>query len=362
MEIAIIVLIIIGFIALYLALRQLVTSKSQQELQSVVDTVFGMSAQKISEQSRDILSSEKEKIDQSLDHKQRALEVLLKQLQEDLHKRQMEIRTYDKERTKKFAEIVESLQHHRESTKELTTITKNLEKVLSNNQQRGGWGERIIEDLLQSNGLVEGIHYARQQKLAGSTLRPDITLLLPNERVVPVDVKFPYSEIQKYSEATSKQLKDAHLKQFSRDVQQKISKVAEYIDPSHNTLDYSVLFVPNEMVFSFINQKFPELVDVALNKRVLLVSPFTFLIVARTVMESYRNFMIGDKLKSIIKTIDEFSAEWKKMKTQLEKYGKHVDQLQNSYQELAGTRMRQMDRKIAKVDTVSSGGMLQSHS
>ena len=169
-------------------------------------------------------------------------------------------------------------------------------KSAFNNQQRQ-WGERIIEDLLSANGLKEGVHYARQLPLGDGTLRPDISLLLPNDRVVAVDVKFPYQEMQKMTIAETKSQQQVHLKQFRRDIKDKIDKVAKYILPGEKTLDYAILFVPNEMLFSFINQKFPDLIDEAMAKRVLVVSPFTFLIVARTVMESYRNFMIGDKLK-----------------------------------------------------------------
>ena len=111
--------------------------------------------------------------------------------------------------------------------------------------------------------------------------------------------------MQKLAEAQTKVARTAHLKQFEIDLKKKIDKVAEYIVPEFNTLDYAIMFVPNEMVFSFINQKLPHLVDRALQQRVLLVSPFTFLIVARTVMESYRNFMIGDQLKEVIKHVDQ---------------------------------------------------------
>ena len=242
------------------------------------------------------------------------------------------------------------IEEHRKLTKELETSTSQLSKVLSNNQTRGAWGERIIEDLLISQGLIEGVHYQRQTTLGTSNLKPDITLLLPNDRFVPVDVKFPYSEIQKMSTAETKKGKDEHLLQFKRDLKIKITKVAEYISPEQNTLDYAIMFVPNEMVFSFINQKFPELVDEALSKRVIIVSPFTFIIVARTVIESYRNFMLEDKLREVIGYIDSFTREWSKFKDQFEKYGRSIDTLGKSYQEITGTRFSVMDKKIKKIE------------
>lgn len=347
-----------GFIFLYQTIQQQFKQNQQEQLESMIDSVFGKSAAKVAEQSKQILQSEKETIKTDLDNKQQVIEKLIKQLQEDMKQRQEEIRSLEQDRTKKFSELATTLEEHRKQTDALVVSTKNLEKVLSNNQQRGEWGERIIEDLLQANGLVEGVHYVRQVLLGSTNLKPDISLLLPNERKVAVDVKFPYQEIQKMALTESKSQKQNHLTQFRRDLKVKIDKVALYINPEAKTLDYAILFVPNEMVFSFINQRFPDIVDEAVSKRVLLVSPFTFLIVARTVLESYRNFMIGDTLKEIVGYVDEFVSEWGKFKGQFEKYGRSLATLQKDYETLTGTRVRQMDRRIERIQSYQTGSLL----
>lgn len=361
-DVILILVILLGFAGLYAAIKQLLSARSQSQLEDLVEKAFGMSAEKIAKQSRDILQSEKEVIKTDLQNKQQVIEKLVKQLQDDMRQRQEEIRELERDRTRKFTEITAALEQHRQLTDELKVTTKQLSSVLSNNQQRGEWGERIIEDLMTANGLVEGTHYVRQTMLIGTNLKPDVTLLLPNERKVAVDVKFPYSEIQKMAAADSKEAKKAHLQQFRRDLKEKIDKVALYINPGADTLDYSIMFVPNEMIFSFINQQFADLVDEAMGKRVLLVSPFTFLIVARTVMESYRNFMIGDRLKDIIKYVDEFVDEWGKFRGKFEKYGRSLLTLQADYDELTGTRARQLDKKIEKITSYKQGSLLSSES
>lgn len=342
--VVLLVIVVLGCCIIYLLLKKQQTSTTQ--LEAVVDRVFGMSAQRVAEQSKHILVGERD-----------AIEKLVTNLQRDLLERQKEIRSLEQDRIKTFGELSAGLSAQRELTQELKLSTERLRETLSNNQLRGGWGERIIEDLMRSNGLVESVHYVRQKTLENSTLKPDISLLLPDRRVIPVDVKFPYSEMQKFFEATSTAAKTAHRKQFAQDVKSKIEKVAGYIAPEHNTLDYAVLFVPNEMVFSFINQQFPELVDTAVGRRVLLVSPFTFLIVARTVMESYRNFLLGDKLTEVIKLIDEFSGEWVKFQDAFAKYGKTLTTLQTDYENLTGTRMRQMEKKVQKVAQLNTGSL-----
>lgn len=350
----IIIVMVAGFAALYFLLRR---NTPQSDLEATVNKVFGMSAQKVAEQSKQILQGEKEIIKTDLNNKQHAIEELVKNLQLDIKVQQQEIRSLEQDRTKSFTELKTALTQHRQQTDELRVSTQQLASVLSNNQQRGDWGERIIEDLLLANGLMEGVHYLKQSRQT-SDLRPDITLLLPNDRNVPVDVKFPYAAIQKMADTEGKAAKDILLKQFSSDVRIKVTKVAAYINPAEKTLDYAILFVPNEMIFSFINQKFPEIVDEALRKRVLIVSPFTFLIVARTIMESYRNFMLSDRLREVVQSVDEFVSEWDKFKDKFTKYGRSLSTLTADYEELTGTRMRQMDRKLDKIENYRQGTLL----
>ena len=353
------ILMIAGFAVLYFALkRQLQSGIQEQSLEKVVEQVFGRSANLVAEQSRQLLQGEKQVIAQNLAQQHKSVEDLIGTLRNDLDKRQAEIRLLEQDRVKKFGELSSSLDTHRKLAEQLEVSTKKLSEVLSNNQARGEWGERIIEDLMRANGLVEGVHYARQLKLGESTLRPDITLLLPNKRSVAVDVKFPFSEMQKLALSDSKAEQQTHLKLFAANLRAKVDKVAEYISPSSLTLDYAIMFVPNEMIFSYINQKLPDILDYALEKHVLMVSPFTFLIVARTVIESYRNFMISDSLREAASQIDEFVLEWGRFKDQFDKYGRTLKTLQSDYEQLTGTRVRRMEKRIDRVQSTRQGELL----
>lgn len=364
MNITLLVLVVLFFAALvvfYSAIRKLVEERNalsdDAQLESVMHKVFGMTANSLAEQSKQILASEKDVIKNDLANKQVMMEKMIKDLRQDMHEQQKEIRSIEKDQIDKISKVTTAVEEHRQLTKELKISTEQLAKVLSNNQTRGAWGERIIEDLLQANGLQEGIHYVRQAKQSESVLKPDITLLLPDNRNVPVDVKFPYQEIQKMSLTENQSEKQAHITQFKRDLKIKIDKVATYIAPENDTLDYAIMFVPNEALFSFINQKFPDVIDEALAKKVIICSPFSFLIVARTVMESYRNFMVGKKIKQVLKHIDAFAVEWLRFDEDFTKFGRSIESLQKNYDTLAGTRKKQMEKKLAKIEQYRGGSV-----
>lgn len=347
-------LFIVFLASFYFLIKKLLEEKmngqSSEQLEDMVHKVFGMASNEIAVQSKGILQGEKEQIKSDLSNKQAVFEKLIKDLRQEMGEQQREIRSIEKEQIDKISSVKTAVEEHRQLTKELKISTEQLAKVLSNNQTRGAWGERIIEDLLQANGLQEGIHYLRQSKLGDSSMKPDITLLLPDHRNVPVDVKFPYQEVQKMSMTDDQSEKQSHMQQFKRDLKIKVDKVAAYISPENDTLDYAIMFVPNEALFSFINQKFPDIIDEALAKKVIICSPFSFLIVARTVMESYRNFMVGKKIKEVIKHIDAFASEWLKFDDEFSKFGRSIEALQKNYETLSTTRKRQMEKKIAKIE------------
>ncbi len=347
-------LLIAVLASFYFLLKKLLEEKmgknSDEQIEGMIHKVFGMASNEIAIQSKGILQGEKDLIKNDLSNKQAAIEKMIKDLRQEMSEQQKEIRSIEKEQIDKISGVKTAVEEHRQLTKELKVSTEQLAKVLSNNQTRGAWGERIIEDLLKANGLQEGIHYLRQSKLGDSSMKPDITLLLPDHRNVPVDVKFPYQEVQKMSMTDDQSEKQGHIQQFKRDLKIKVDKVAAYISPENDTLDYAIMFVPNEALFSFINQKFPDIIDEALAKKVIICSPFSFLIVARTVMESYRNFMVGKKIKEVIKHIDAFATEWLKFDDEFSKFGRSIEALQKNYETLSTTRKRQMEKKIAKIE------------
>lgn len=348
-----------GVLAVYVQWLFKKQSQAPQQLEDIVNKVFGLSVQKVAEQSREILNSERSTITVDLENKQKSIEKVIEQLRQELKERQEEIRSLERDRTQKFSQVVTAIDEHRKITEKLETSAQKLARVLSDNQVRGEWGERIIEDLLTANGLSEGVHYQRQALLPGTSLKPDITLLLPNKRLVSVDVKFPYSEVQKMADAETKKAQQDHLRQFAADLRIKIKKVAEYIQPDSDTLDYAIMFVPNEMIFSFINQRLPDVVDEAMRQRVIIVSPFTFVIVARTVMESYRNFMMEDRLREVVKYIESFVKEWSMFKEEFEKFGRSIDTLKTGYEKLTTTRTQQMDRRLHKIGQYQQGTLLE---
>lgn len=175
-----------------------------------------------------------------------------------------------KDLTKNNAQIDTRLESAAKVIKDLSDTTGNLKNALASNSRRGQWGERMAEDVLRLAGLMENVNYEKQKKLEGAMgSKPDFTFLLPQNLKLNMDVKFPFNNYQLYTEAKTEQERDLYKKQFLKDVRNRVKEIQgrDYINPENQTVDYVLLFVPNEQIFAFINEIDHTLIDEAMKAK-----------------------------------------------------------------------------------------------
>ena len=147
----------------------------------------------------------------------------------------------------------------------LQETTVKLNNILGNVKLRGQWGERMAEDIIRYAGLIENVNYLKQNVNAAAT-KPDYTFLLPQGHCINMDVKFPLDNYLQMVNAAEGMQRDSYEKEFIKNVKDRIKEIQnrDYINPSENTLDFVLLFIPNEQVFGLIQEKMPDVMDFAL--------------------------------------------------------------------------------------------------
>ena len=309
---------------------------------------------KVSEQlvnlAKDRLGAEKEVIRTDLEGKKDAIKTLVDEIRKQLKETDDKLRQSDKERIDSFSSLEKELKNNRELTRELRGSTDDLKRVLSNNQLRGAFGEKIAEDLLKMAGFVIGTDYVVQTK-AGTT-RPDITLLLPDGTKVQIDVKFPYSNLQRYTEAKSDDEKQKYMKLFKADVKEKIKQVAtrDYINPDEKTVDFAIAFIPNEMIFSFIYDQMNEVWEEGMKKKVVLAGPFSFTAMLRLIRQAHSNFKFQENIHEIISLIQKFRNEYDKFSESVDVLGNRLESASKQFEIVSSTRSRQLSKVIDQID------------
>lgn len=297
------------------------------------------------------LGAEKNEIRADMEGKRQEIERLIKTIQDDLKESKNRLNDSEKERVDMFSSLKTSLDDYKKITDQLAVSTESLKKVLSNNQLRGQFGEQVADELLKMAGFVRGVDYEFNKEQSGSETRPDFSVFLPDGTRINVDAKFPYSNLQKSSEATEKTQKEEYLKLFERDVREKIKQVTtrDYINPEDRTVDFVILFIPNEMIFSYIYDQLNEVWKDAMVKKVILAGPFSFSALLRMIKQSYDNFKVQENIQKIVTYVKTLEKEYVKFSEEFTKVGDRIDSLTKQYDVVSTTRVNQMNKIMEKV-------------
>ncbi|MBN2448665.1 MAG: DNA recombination protein RmuC [Phycisphaerae bacterium] len=317
-----------------------------------------LSREALSANSDDFLKLAKTQIEQqvvvgnqSLESKKKLIDAQLEAIGKRLTDMGQTMQVQENQRRESHGVLRAQIEKATQVTSHLQLTTEQLRRALANPQRRGQWGERIAEEVLRLAGFVEGVSYTKQEQLEGGT-RPDFSFPLPNDQSVNMDVKFPlanYLRVQETDdEAARARLTDAFLK----DVRGRIKEVTsrDYIDPSHGTVDYVLVFIPNEQIHGFIHEHDRTLLDDALRKKVVLCSPLTLYAVLAVMRHVAESFRFQQASEEILTLFAKFRKQWEKYGEVTDKLGKKLDEAQAAFKELTTTRTRQLDRQIDKID------------
>lgn len=294
--------------------------------------------------------------EQQLKARQEAIDKQLEGIGKELKSVQEYVARSDKTQNQTMTEIAAAVKHSTEATQLLQRDANRLSEALSGSQSRGQWGERIAEDVLRMAGFIEGVNYVKQQT-TGEGSRPDYTFLLPDERRLNMDVKTPMAAFSRYLEADSDVERDDAAKEFIRDTRSRIKEVTtrSYINPAEGTLDYTLVFIPNEQVYGFIHEQDASIVDYALSNHVVICSPLTLFAVLAVIRQSADNFRLEARTREIQDAIGDFRKQWDMYKKQTAGVQRAFDTASRQWEDLTGVRERQLDKAIGKVDDLRHG-------
>lgn len=309
---------------------------------------LGVAGQQVREQTTAELAAKKDLIDSRLDQSQAELRAELAKLGELVN-------GLANANAEKFGKFDESLRSHAEITRSLSDSTRALREAMASPTARGQWGERMAEDVLRLAGFVENVNYVKQSQLDSATGRPDFTFPLPKGHELYMDVKFPMAAYLRYLDAASDVERQTHRASFLRDVRARVKELArrDYARESGRpSVDYVLLFLPNEQLAGFIHEHDPELLDDAINQRVVMCSPLTLFAFLGVIRQAYDNFMVEQTSDEILSLIGKFGTEWSRYNAQLDNVKKKFEQLDRQFETLVGTRRRQLEKPLRQLEAV----------
>lgn len=220
------------------------------------------------------------------------IEKILQPLNKDIEEFRKRVdEAYNKEATertvleRKIADLVTLNNQIREDAINLTNALKG------NTKTQGDWGEMILERILENSGLTKGREYFIQETLKdddgkviraenGGAMRPDVVVVYPDNRKVVVDSKVSLTAYVEYCDAATDAEREAARNRHLHSVKKHIEELAgkDYSAYTQGTLDFVMLFIPNESSYVLAMQADRNLWAEAYKKRVLLLSPANLIV------------------------------------------------------------------------------------
>ena len=228
----------------------------------------------------------------------------------------------------------------------------SLKDVLSNSQERGKYGEFQLELLLEnlfegSKGLLYDTQYVLEKaKGDEKELRPDAVIFLDGEahhQIICIDSKFSltgYEDLFSSNKHLSEEEIQKSKNAFKNATKLRIDETSKYIIKG-KTISNALMFIPNDGVFAYIHNEFPELIDYAKKKAVVLVSPT----ILQPLLASFRVIQIdAKKSKNIAKINEELNA----LGNEFKKFIPRWSSLDNSIQGLV-KKSEQFNTTVGKI-------------
>lgn len=235
---------------------------------------------------------------------------------------------------------------------------QNLQDILKNPKQRGILGEYYLETVLQ-NVMPPG-SYQMQYAFSNGEIVDAVVFI--KDRVVPVDSKFSLENYNRILEARDSKEREALEKTFRNDLKNRIDETSKYVRPEEDTTDFAFMFIPSEGIYYdlLVNQvgavktNTRDLIEYAFQKKVIIVSPTSFLAYLQTVLQGLKSLQIEEQAKEIQKRVVELGRHLKGYEDYMGKLGNTLQTTVNHYN-AASKELKKVDKDILRISGESPG-------
>lgn len=259
--------------------------------------------------------------------------------------------------SKLIAEVTANLTELKESNKHVVSVTddlKTLQNILQNPKQRGVLGEYYLQSVLEN--VLPPDRYSMQYKFKSGEI-VDAVVFLDKNKILPVDSKFTLENYNRLVEEKDKLAREKLAAAFKADLKLRIDETSKYIKQAENTMDYAFMFIPSEAIYYDLlankvgstNVSARDLIEYAFrDKKVIIVSPTTFMAYLQTVIQGLRSLQIEEKAKDIQKRVGELGRHIAVYDDYMQKLGKSLGTTVNHYNN-AHKELGKIDKDIVKI-------------
>lgn len=260
------------------------------------------------------------------------------------------------ESAKLVADVTQRLAKLDETNRRVVDVAdelKTLQNVLQNPKQRGTFGEYYLESVL--GNVLPAKNYQMQYKFKSGIIA-DAAVFLDKGQILPVDSKFSLENYNRMVSAETKAEREEYLRKVHIDLKLRIDETSKYILPAEKTMDFAFMFIPSESLYYDLlignvgtGASARDLVEYAFRERkVIIVSPTTFVAYLQTVLQGLRSLQIEEQAKDIQVQVGRLGTHIAKFDEFMQKLGNSLSTTVNHYNN-AHKELGKVDKDIIKI-------------
>ena len=248
------------------------------------------------------------------------------------------------------ASLEKAIEELMKRTQDIGNDANNLAKALKNETKtQGNWGELILENILEKSGLTEGEHYEKQTTLrdsrgnmlfhdeTGKRLIPDVVIHYPDNKDVVIDSKVSLTAFVDYCNATDENEKSLALKRHLQSMRAHYKELekknyAAYIKTPRVSLDYVIMFVPNESAMQLAIYEDNSLWREAFENGVFITSEQNLLALLRMIQLAWTQVKQARNQQEVFEAVQKLLDRVNEFMKRYEDLGKKIESLQGSYE------------------------------
>jgi DNA recombination protein RmuC len=275
-----------------------------------------------------------------LEKRQESIKTLIEPLKQQLETYQKRLQQSETAQAATLGEVRKQLETLSHSNQSLAQETQQFRMVLRSNQARGRWGEETLRRVVEVAGMSTHCDFSEQTQTGDS--KPDLIVRLPGNRVIIVDAKVPDLDFLDAADAAEPGRRAEALSAHAGKLKATIKALADRDYPSQfpNALDYVVLFLPAESLFSAALEGDHELMIWAQGKRIILATPSSLIAILRSVSVSWQQHSQTENARAIADTAQELFSRVAKFTEHFERIRSGLEKANDAFNDAVGSYER----------------------
>jgi len=290
-----------------------------------------------------------------LAQRQEAIKTLVEPLKQHLETYQKRLQQSETAQSATLGEVKKHLESLAQKSDSLSAETLQLRRVLSSNQARGRWGEETLRRVVEAAGMSAHCDFSEQTQSGDS--KPDLIVHLPGQRVIIVDAKVPDLDFLSAMDAVDATKRAEALAAHAAKLKGTIKALADRDYPSEfpNALDFVVLFLPAESLFSAALEGDRDLIVWAAGKQIILATPASFIAILRSVSVSWQQHSQTENARAIAEAAQELFTRVVTFTEHFERIRSGLERANNAFNDAVGSYERMVRPSGEKLARLGGG-------